>query len=288
MSKVRVVPAAIGGAQSDGKSDVPLLRVEIARKQFLHDGRFTEILRDFYFAVPEGSISCLYGRSGSGKSTALRIIAGLDTNYDGEVWLSEQRLHSTTPQVGMVVQTPVAYEWLSVADNLTFGLRYLERVQAPSSRSVGTRAAQADAMAALVGLSPRDLQKRPRQLSGGMRQRLALGRALLMQPKLLLLDEPFSSLDYEARQALQDLVLKIRRELGTTILCVSHDPDELLYLADKIFVVDGTPAGIVTEYCPSLANREHSSVKYSAEFQTAKRELLGFFSPVRGNNHSPG
>lgn len=266
------------------------LVVEIERKEFVQGSRRTAILQDVRFRVATGSITCLYGRSGCGKTTALRIVAGLDTEYQGRVRLGDERVVGPMQQIGMVVQSPVSFDWLTVGGNLAFGLRYAAQSAAnPWWRRflgrVDSRLAshEAERLAELVGLSRSDLAKRPSELSGGMKQRMAFGRALLLEPQILLLDEPFSSLDFEARQALQDLVLKIRRELGTTIVCVSHDPEEVLHLADEVIVIDGTPASIVHRYAPSVPDRGLPGSRYTAAFQEAKRELRGLGIDPLGN-----
>jgi ABC-type nitrate/sulfonate/bicarbonate transport system ATPase subunit len=267
------------------------LEVEIERKEYVRGNRRTCILQDVRFRVPSGSITCIYGRSGCGKTTALRIIAGLDTDYRGHVRLGDALVGGPTQQIGMVVQTPLAFDWLTVAGNLTFGLRYIANGRSVSwwRRLFGVvdttqMLSEAERLSDLVGLSRSDLAKRPLDLSGGMKQRMAFGRALLLEPQVLLLDEPFSSLDFDARQSLQDLVLKIRRELGTTIICVSHDPEEVLYLADQVVVVDGSPAQVVHQYAPAIPGRGLSDARYSEDFQSAKRYLRSFGNGV--SNHS--
>jgi NitT/TauT family transport system ATP-binding protein len=138
--------------------------------------------------------------------------------------------------------------------------------------------AEAERLAKIVGLSQSDLAKYPEEISGGMKQRMAFARALLPNPQVLLLDEPFSSLDFESRQSLQDVVLRVRDELGTAFVCVSHDPEEVLYLADEVFVLSGTPATIVHRARPKLPYHGTGEKRYTQEFQLAKKELQSWLN----------
>jgi ABC-type nitrate/sulfonate/bicarbonate transport system ATPase subunit len=261
------------------------LHVELREKWFRVNGRPVQILSDVSVCVPAGNITAIYGPSGCGKSTALRIIAGLDADYVGQVSLNGFDIVRPTQNIGMVVQSQVTYDWLTVAENLTFGLRYmqprrtaswLQRWRGAAQRSLASE--EAERLADVVGLSRDDLSKYPDQISGGMKQRMAFGRALLVRPKVLLLDEPFSSLDYESRQALQDVVLRVRQELGTSFVCVSHDPEEALYLADHIVVMSRPPATIIYRWSRSLPLHGNCEARYTKEFQAAKKELRSWLN----------
>lgn len=260
------------------------LVVSIKEKVFSKNGAGTSVLRDIEFSVAAGSIVCLYGPSGCGKTTLLRIIAGLEDDFRGEVYLGERLVSRPTKDIGLTVQTHVSYDWLTVADNITFGLRYAPQTRRPAlsgwlgrgGRAVAS--AEAERLASVVGLSRADLAKYPEEISGGMKQRMAFARALLTNPQVLLLDEPFSSLDFESRQALQDVVLRVREDFGTTFLCVSHDPEEVLYLADEVLIFGGAPAGIVHRLRPDLPHCGSSEKRYTQEFQAAKKELYGWLN----------
>jgi ABC-type nitrate/sulfonate/bicarbonate transport system ATPase subunit len=258
------------------------LTVSIREKLFQKNG--TSVLKDIEFAVADGSIVCLYGPSGCGKSTLLRIIAGLEDEFRGEVHLGKRVVSRPTKDIGLTVQTHVSYNWLTVADNITFGLRYAPQAKRNLFRSLSGRvnraraAAEAARLASIVGLSRADLTKYPEEISGGMKQRMAFARALLTNPQVLLLDEPFSSLDFESRQALQDVVLRVRDDFGTTFLCVSHDPEEVLYLADEVLIFGGTPASIIHRLRPNLPHHGSSEKRYTQEFQFAKKELYGWLN----------
>jgi ABC-type nitrate/sulfonate/bicarbonate transport system ATPase subunit len=261
------------------------LHVQIRQKVFTAYGRVSPVLSDLSFDVPAATITGIYGPSGCGKSTALRIVAGLDTDYEGRVSLNGRDIVRPTQDIGMVVQTHVTYDWLTVAGNLTFGLRYTKYGRADSwiggflgRTDKVTARSEAERLADLVGLARDDLSKHPDQLSGGMKQRMAFGRALLLRPKVLLLDEPFSSLDYESRQALQDVVLRVRHELGTSFVFVSHDPEEILFLADQVIVVSRSPAKVIRHFAPSLPLQGTTEARYTEEFQHAKKELRSWLN----------
>jgi ABC-type nitrate/sulfonate/bicarbonate transport system ATPase subunit len=237
-----------------------------------------EVLHGVDVDVQDGQIVFLYGPSGCGKTTLLRILGGLDPNHDGTVELNGQRIVGATPFIGLVSQRDLSFEWLSVRRNIAFGLRYTEapktlwgqisgRVSADLENEVATR------MARLVGLSERDLDKYPGEISGGMKQRVSLARALVTEPEVILLDEPFSALDFEARQGLQDLVLRVREETGTSFICVSHDPEEVVYLADQVCILGGSPARVVQQLMPEHSGPRVQELKYGLDFQDQKRRL---------------
>jgi NitT/TauT family transport system ATP-binding protein len=258
------------------------LKVSVKDKTFRKNGSSSHVLRNVAFTVPESTIVCLYGPSGCGKSTLLRILAGLDTDYVGEVLLDGQPVLSPTQSIGLTVQSLVSFDWLTVKQNIVFGLRYASQPRTLTSwfgRIMPTVAdAEASRLADIVGLSWADLQKYPNEVSGGMKQRMAFARALLPGPKVLLLDEPFSSLDYDSRQSLQELVLDVRRRLGTTFICVTHDPEEALFLADSIFVMSASPSTISCEFSPDLPFKGSDESRYTAEFQQAKKTLHGLLA----------
>jgi len=228
---------------------VALLTIGVAAKQF---GRGSQhVLEDIAFTVEPAEIISLYGPSGIGKTTLLRIIAGLDTDYEGEMRLDGAPIRRPTPRIGMVVQSDVSFGWLTVRENITFGMRYrnsrgrtslFTRLTGRVAR--GDASYEADRLAELVGLAPSDLPKYPAALSGGMKQRMAFARALLPRPDVLLLDEPFSALDYESRRSLQEVVLRAREALRTSFVCVSHDPEETVHLADTVLFIGGSPATV--------------------------------------------
>ena len=228
-----------------------MLAIDIASKKFGRGRDAQIVLGCIQFTVDAAEIVSLYGRSGVGKTTLLRIVAGLDAHYEGEVRLDGVAVAHPTARIGMVVQSDVSFGWLSARENIAFGLRYRNGRGNPTAFTGLTGrllardvVCETDRLADLVGLARSDLQKYPGELSGGMKQRMAFARALLPRPDVLLLDEPFSALDYESRRSLQEVVLRARDALRTSFVCVSHDPEETVHLADEVLFISGAPAAI--------------------------------------------
>jgi sulfonate transport system ATP-binding protein len=199
-----------------------LLDVRAVSKRY--DARL--VLDRVSFALGRGEIVSLVGPSGCGKSTLLRVLAGLDRDFDGELLLDGVAQRGASPRVGVIFQEPRLLPWLSVADNVAF--------------SAGPRQGRDPRVACLldeVGLAGTGAAL-PKQLSGGMAQRVALARGLFPQPDLLLLDEPFSAVDAMTRRRLQDLLLSLTHAHGTAALIVTHDLDEALYLSDRVLLLN--------------------------------------------------
>jgi sulfate transport system ATP-binding protein len=194
-------------------------------------GDFTA-LDDVSVVVPAGSLTALLGPSGGGKSTLLRIIAGLESPDAGDVCIEGQEMTGVTPQdrgVGFVFQHYAAFKHMTVRENVAFGLRIRKRPKADINRRV-------DELLALVQLS--QFGKRyPSELSGGQRQRMALARALAVEPSVLLLDEPFGALDANVREELRAWLRRLHREMPVTTLFVTHDQEEAMEIADQIVVI---------------------------------------------------
>lgn len=181
--------------------------------------------------IAPSEIVAVVGPSGCGKSTLLRLVAGLDTRYHGEIRVGDEKVCGPHPAIGLVFQEPRLFPWLTVADNVAFGLREREGEAA--------RALVADALEA-VGLA-QFASALPKQLSGGMAQRTALARSLVTRPQVLLLDEPFSALDAFTRMRLQDHLLAAWERYRPTLVLVTHDLDEAIYLADRVVVFGERP-----------------------------------------------
>jgi NitT/TauT family transport system ATP-binding protein len=218
---------------------VEYLAVERLSKRFSAHGH--EACRNVSFAVGEKEFVALIGPSGCGKSTLLHIVAGLSTPSAGDVRLRSETVDTPRPQMMFVFQqyTKSIFPWKTVLDNVCLGIKY--RLSA-TRREIEQRAL---AQLKLVGLE-RYAGYYPYQLSGGMQQRVAIARALARRPEILLMDEPFSALDAMMRVELQDLLLWLWREFGFTILFVTHDLDEALYLAQRVIVLSASP-GTVAE-----------------------------------------
>ena len=213
-------------------------------------------------AVGAGEIVAVVGASGCGKSTLLRLIAGLDRPSQGTVRLAGRPVTGPSREVGIVFQEPRLMPWLSVRENVAFGLGRLPRAE---------RRRLAEAAVGRVRLAGFG-DALPQQLSGGMAQRAALARALVTRPPLLLLDEPFSALDALTRQALQDEVLALWEQDRPTMVLVTHDLDEALALADRVVVLGGRPGRVRRELAVVMPRPRRRT---APEFQCLKEKLLG-------------
>lgn len=213
------------------------------------------------FAVEPGEIVAIVGGSGCGKSTMLRAIAGLDTPSRGRVVLDGATVTAPHEKIGIVFQEPRLLPWLTVADNVGFGLEGLSSAE---------RDARVRGALARVGLADK-AGVWPRELSGGQAQRVALARALVPRPEVLLLDEPFSALDAFTRADLQDHLLDLWADSRPTLLLVTHDVDEAVVLADRVLVMRPRPGRIFEEIVCDLPRPRD---RQSAAFDFAKRRVL--------------
>jgi sulfonate transport system ATP-binding protein len=211
--------------------------------------------------VKPGEIVAIVGGSGCGKSTLLRAISGLDTPSQGRVLLDGEPITQPHEKIGMIFQEPRLLPWLTVADNVGFGLEHRPRAQ----RNGLTAAALTR-----VGLSEK-ARMWPRELSGGQAQRVAIARALVPHPEVLLLDEPFSALDAFTRVDLQDHLLDLWADLRPTLILVTHDVDEAVVLADRIMVMRPQPGRIYEEIVSELPRPRD---RQSAAYDFVKRRVL--------------
>jgi NitT/TauT family transport system ATP-binding protein len=230
-------------------------------------GTFTAV-QDLNFTVNTGELACIVGPSGCGKSTLLRCIAGLIKPSAGQVSLHGDLIDRTPPDLAVVFQdySRSLVPWLSVRGNVEFPLR---------SRGIAKAERRQRAAEALewVGLSGAGA-KYPWQLSGGMQQRVSIARALACQPSLLLMDEPFASVDAQTRFELEDLLLRVKREHSSTVLLVTHDIDESVYLGDRVLVLSKSPASIVADLPVDLpTRRDQITTRESANFVTLRGEV---------------
>ncbi len=208
---------------------------EVSKEFIRPDGGKTIALNHLDIEIQSGEFICLIGPSGCGKSTFLRLVAGLDRPTSGEIKLDGQPIKGPGYERGLVFQDPTLFPWLNIHDNIAYGLKtrhiYKEHKQ------------DVNDFIRLVGLAGFE-KSYPHQLSGGMAQRASLARALVNNPKVLLLDEPLGALDAFTRMNMQDEILRIWKERGTTMIMVTHDVDEAIYLSERIFVMTPRPAKI--------------------------------------------
>ncbi len=215
--------------------------------------RNAPVLKDVSLQIRAGEIVSLVGPSGCGKSTLLRLIAGLDREYEGDIYFDGLRLHDPVRDIGMVFQEPRLLPWLTVAENVSFGA---------DSKTVGRNkhVVRVNELLREVGLRHATALL-PKQLSGGMAQRAAIARGLFNRPRLLLLDEPFSAVDFLTRMRLQDLVLRLAAEHQLTVLLVTHDVDEAAYLSDRVLVMgQGTVLSEIRIYGPHPRDRDNPAL----------------------------
>ena len=221
----------------------------------------TEALRAVSLDVPAGTISALIGGSGCGKTTLLRLVAGLDRPSSGRILVDDEAISGPHPAVGIVFQEPRLFPWLSVAGNTGFGLRHLDAAE---------RRARVEATLSRVGLAEH-ARRLPRELSGGQQQRVAIARALIARPKVLLLDEPFSALDAFTRSSLHDHLLSLWEAARPTILMVTHDVDEAIALGSQLVVMSPKP-GRIHEIIDVPLGRPRD--RRSEAFDALKRRVL--------------
>ncbi|HSC90806.1 MAG TPA: ABC transporter ATP-binding protein [Gaiellaceae bacterium] len=215
-----------------------MLEIRDLAKTYGAGSRATRAIADVSFTVADRELVCVVGPSGGGKTTLLKCVAGLLRPTDGEVLLRGRRVTSPPPEMALVFQeySRSLMPWTSVRNNVLLPLRH-KKLSRAERRSLVEEALEA------VGLA-RFMDHYPWQLSGGMQQRVAIARALAYQPSILLMDEPFASVDAQTRGDLEDLVLQVREEFGVTILFVTHDIDESVYLSDRIVVLTHAPAEV--------------------------------------------
>jgi len=224
--------APVGRTLPEGQA---LLSVRGLKKVYKTDAGDIEAVRNLTFDLGRGELACLVGPSGSGKTTLLKCIAGLLASTEGEVRLDGQKVTGPPKKMAVVFQEygRSLFPWLRVADNVELPLK---NAGVPRDER---RKLVADALEA-VGLAhvPRSY---PWQLSGGMQQRVAIARAIAYQPEVLLMDEPFAAVDAQTRADLEDLVRRIHRDLGVTVLFVTHDIDESVYLGERVIILSSSP-----------------------------------------------
>ena len=225
------------------------------------------VLQGINFSMQSGDFVTFVGSSGCGKSTLLRLIAGLDQPSSGSIFVDGSPVQAPGPDRGMVFQKYSLYPWLNAADNVAFGMR----LQGLKPAVVRDRTSY---FLEVVGLQEA-ATKLPRELSGGMQQRVAIARALATNPSVLLLDEPFGALDLQIRETMQDFLLKLWQRTGLTVLLITHDVEEALVLAQRVYVLASNPGRIIRSLDVNLNKGDLDQLRLSAEFLQLRRSLSG-------------
>jgi nitrate/nitrite transport system ATP-binding protein len=236
------------------------------------NGAFTA-LRDINLTIQKGEFVTLIGHSGCGKSTLLNLIAGLTTPTSGYLFLSERQITGPGPDRGVVFQNHSLLPWLTCFENIHLAV---ERVFAETETKTQLRERTQRALE-LVGLASA-AEKRPHEISGGMKQRVGIARALAMEPKVLLMDEPFGALDALTRARLQDELMRIVTATGSTVVMVTHDVDEAVLLADRVVMMTNGPAATIGEilHVDVPRPRERLAMASNPQYLAARKAVLEF------------
>jgi nitrate/nitrite transport system ATP-binding protein len=251
----------------------PLIKIEAIAKRFTtREGALSTVFEDVHLSVERGEFMCLIGHSGCGKTTILNILAGLEPASDGYVFVGGREIRGPSLDRAVIFQSHALMPWLSVAGNIAFAVtsRWPEwdraRVRSHCQKYID-----------LVNLTGAE-KKRPAELSGGMKQRVGIARALAIQPKMLLMDEPFSALDALTRGMLQEEVLRLCAETRQTVFMITHDVDEAILLADKIVLMTNGPqakiAEIVVNTLPRIRTRH--TIHKERHYYPIRNHLVDF------------
>ncbi len=249
------------------------ISIESAGKTFGDGERNIVALQDVNLTVGGSEFVTFVGASGCGKSTLLRCIGGLESQSSGSIRVNGVPITGPGVDRAMVFQHYSLYPWLTVTDNIKFTRLLKAGRNNISSSDVEAASGRADALIDLMGLTHvRDAY--PNQLSGGMQQRVAIARALLPRPQILLMDEPFGALDAQTREVMHDLILHVSKLEKTTIVFVTHDVEEAIYLGQRVVVMAPRPGRIDSIYPVRLPEQRDQDMKHAPEFLQQKKEIL--------------
>ena len=233
-----------------------------------HDQKKSQllVLDRINFNIYPNEFVCIVGASGCGKSTLLNIIAGLMPASSGTVKINSKKLLGPGADRGMVFQNYTLFPWLSVAENIAFGLK-LKKIPSAQRREIIRYYLE------IIGLT-KFAHAYPKELSGGMKQRIAIARALANQPEILLLDEPFGALDAQTKEQMQEFLLELWEKTHITLLMITHDIEEAIFLAQKIYVMSAHPGAIKQEIKIYLPEQRHLDIKLTTKFIEYKRQVI--------------
>ncbi|MEK2646160.1 ABC transporter ATP-binding protein [Bdellovibrio sp. BCCA] len=243
-------------------SETTQIEIDHVHKVFYGEGKDVVALRDIDFNISAGQFVCLLGPSGCGKSTLLNAIAGFSLPTQGEIRVDGKVVLLPGPDRGMVFQEYALFPWMTVAENITFGLK----IKKENSQKIENKLNELLKMLKLTDFRDRF----PKDLSGGMRQRVAIARVLALDSPIMLMDEPFGALDALTRRSLQDELLKLWSELKKTIVFVTHSIEESIYLSDRIIVMSYRPGTVKKDIHVELPRPRNPA---SPDFNDLKREI---------------
>jgi nitrate/nitrite transport system ATP-binding protein len=249
------------------------LKLDHIDKTFTRGAQSTDVLKDITLGISKGEFVSIIGHSGCGKTTLLNIVAGLEPPTNGGVLLEEREVNEPGPDRAVVFQNHSLLPWLTVYDNVRLAV---DKVFSGRKPRAERRAWTMHNLELVQMAHAKD--KRPGEISGGMKQRVGLARALAMEPKVLLLDEPFGALDALTRAHLQDSVMAIHHKLGNTALMITHDVDEAVLLSDRIVMMTNGPAARIGEVLdvPLSRPRRRLEVATSPAYLTCRQRVLEF------------
>jgi len=252
---------------------LPIVRCRSLGVRFGEAASGTRALEGVDLEVGEGEFLTIVGASGCGKSTLLRTIGGLVGYCDGAVEIDGHLVRGPGVDRAMVFQNYSLYPWLTVTENIRFTRTLRAFTQDRTSSSVEAALARSDALLALMGLQ-KVAHAHPNQLSGGMQQRVAIARALMGRPRILLMDEPFGALDAQTREVMHDLILHVSRLERSTVLFVTHDVEEAIYLGGRVVLMAPQPGRIDSVHAVPLPSLRTQEMKLSPEFLRLKSRIL--------------
>jgi NitT/TauT family transport system ATP-binding protein len=242
-------------------------------KVFGEGAKQVQALQNVDLTVGDNEFVTFVGASGCGKSTLLRTLAGLERHSSGDLLVSGQAINGPGQDRAMVFQHYSLYPWLDVVGNIKFCRQLKSHTTGRTSADVEAASGRADALLQLMGLG-HVAHAYPNQLSGGMQQRVAIARALMGRPQMLLMDEPFGALDAQTREVMHDLILHVHRLERSTIVFVTHDVEEAIYLGHRVVLMAPRPGRIDTIYDVPLPAHRTQDMKLSAPFTALKAEIL--------------
>lgn len=257
-------------AQQNREPGQPKIRLE--HLFFGYEKQF--VIEDFSLEINDREFVSIVGPSGCGKTTLLNMIAGLLQPTQGQIWLDNIHPDHPGPDRTMVFQSDAVFPWYTVEQNIEYGLKATQKPRKERRETV-------DRLLHLVGLEA-DRKKFPRQLSGGMRKRVDIARAMALQPKVLLMDEPFAALDVLTKERLQEDFLDIWTSTPMTVVFVTHDLEEALFLSQRVVVMSRNPGRVEKVVDIPLAHPRRLVVKTSAEFQEIRRDLVEVMYAMHG------